>query len=134
MATFPAITPTARSFKPGIYPQKVYRSLGGIAVKRTFGSSPYGASLELDFDNVPDATAVTIIDHYRSQTAANSRFALSSNITAGMSSTLAARANASIDNLRWEYADAPDIQSISPGINRIRVALAGEIRNPQRDD
>ena len=134
MATFPAITPTARSFKPGIYPQKVYRALSGVAIKRTYGNSPYGASLELDFENVPDATVVTIIDHYRSQTVANSRFQLSSNVTAGMSTTLAARASASIDNLRWEYADAPDIQSIRPGVNRIRVTLSGEIRNPQRDD
>lgn len=134
MATFPDLKPTARNFKPGTYPQKQYRSLSGVAVKRTFGTQPYGASLELEYQNVPDATVVTLIDHYRSQTAANRRFQLSSNVTAGMSSTLAARANASVDNLRWEYADAPQVSSVRPGINTVRINLTGEIRNPQLDD
>lgn len=133
MANFPSITPTSRSFKPGVYPQKAYRSLNGAVVKRTYGNSPFGATLELGFDNISDASVVTIIDHYRSQTAANARFSLSANVTAGMSSTLAARADASVDNLRWEYAGPPEVDSIRPGINRVRVSLAGEIRDPRYD-
>lgn len=133
MATFPSITPTARSFKPGVYPQRAYRSLNGAVVKRTFGNSPYGAALELSFDNISDANVVTLIDHYRSQTAANARFLLSTSITAGMSSTLAARANASVDNLRWEYAGPPEVESVRPDVNRVRISLAGEIRDPRYD-
>lgn len=134
MAAFPSITPTSRNFKPGVYPQKQYRSLSGVAIKRTFGNQPYGAVLELEYANVSDAIAVTLIDHYRSQTAANRRFQLSSNVTAGMSSTLAARANASVDNLRWEYTQPPEINSVRPGINTVRINLAGEIRDPRYDD
>ena len=134
MATFPSITPTSRNFKPGTYPQKQYRSLSGVAIKRTFGNQPYGAILQLEYANIPDDTVVTLIDHYRSQTAANRRFQLSSNVTAGMSSTLASRANASIDNLRWEYAEPPEISSVRPGINTVRINLAGEIRDPRYDD
>ena len=133
MANFPSITPTSRSFKPGVYPQKAYRSLNGAVIKRTYGNSPYNATLELGFDNINDASVVTIIDHYRSQTAANSRFSLSANATAGMSNELAARADASVDNLRWEYAGPPEVESIRPGINRVRVSLAGEIRDPRYD-
>jgi hypothetical protein len=134
MATFPSVTPTSRNFKPGTYPQKQYRSLSGVAIKRTFGNQPYGAVLQLEYANIPDDTVVTLIDHYRSQTAANRRFQLSSNVTAGMSSTLATRANASIDNLRWEYAEPPEISSVRPGINTVRINLAGEIRDPRYDD
>jgi len=134
MAAFPSITPTSRNFKPGVYPQKQYRSLSGVAIKRTFGNKPYGAVMELEYANVSDAIAVTLIDHYRSQTEANRRFQLSSNVTAGMSSTLANRANASVDNLRWEYAQPPEVSSIRPGINTIRINLAGEIRDPRYDD
>lgn len=133
MANFPSITPTARSFKPGVYPQKSYRSLNGAVIKRTYGNSPYGATLELSFENISDANTVALIDHYRSQTAANSRFSVSSNVTSGMSSTLAARADASVDNLRWEYAGPPEVDSIRPGINRVRVSLVGEIRDPRYD-
>jgi hypothetical protein len=134
MATFPSITPTGRSFRPGVYPQKTYRALSGAVVKRTYGNSPYGAQLDLEFDNIPDATVVILLDHYRSQTAANSRFTLSASVTSGMSSTLAARANASIDGLRWEYANPPEVQTVRPGYNNVRVSLAGEIRNPRLDD
>ena len=134
MATFPSITPTGRSFRPGVYPQKVYRALSGAVVKRTYGNSPYGAQLDLEFDNIPDATVVTLLDHYRSQTAANSRFILGASVTSGMSSTLAARANASIDGLRWEYANPPEVQTVRPGFSNVRVSLAGEIRNPRLDD
>ncbi len=134
MATFPSIKPTSRSFRPGVYPQKTYRALSGAVVKRTYGNSPYGAQLDLEFDNISDATVVTLLDHYRSQTAANSRFTLSASVTSGMSSTLAARANASIDGLRWEYANPPEVQTVRPGFNNVRVSLAGEIRNPRLDD
>lgn len=134
MATFPALTPTARSFKPGTYPQRTYRSLAGVVVRRTFGNSPSGATLDLSFDNVSDAIVASVIDHYRSQTAANQRFNLNATVTAGMDATLAARANASIDGLRWEYDGPPEVESVRPGINKMRVALIGEIRNPQLDD
>lgn len=134
MARFPAITPTGRSFSPGIYPQKTYRSLSGVAIKRTYGNAPSGAQFELEFDNITDENVVTLLDHYRTQTAANSRFRLSGNVTAGMSSTLETRANASIDNLRWEYASPPEVRSVRPGINSVRITLTGEIRNPQLDD
>lgn len=134
MAAFPSITPTSRSFKPGVYPQKQYRSLNGTAIKRTFGNSPYGASLELEYQNIPDASAATLVDHYRSQTAANRRFLLSSNVTAGMTGGLAQRADASLDNLRWEYSGPPEISSIRPGISTVRINLTGEIRDPRLDD
>lgn len=134
MATFPEIVPTARNFKPGVYPQKTYRALSGAVVKRTYGNSPYGAQLELEFGNILDATVVTLLDHYRSQTAANRRFILSSNVTAGMSSALAARADASIDGLRWEYAGPPEVETVRPGTNNVRINLVGEIRNPLLDD
>lgn len=134
MASFPALTPTARSFRPGTYPQRTYRSLAGVLVRRTFGNSPSGATLDLSFDNVPDSTVTSIIDHYRSQTAANQRFNLSTAVTAGMDANLVTRANASIDGLRWEYAGPPEVQSVRPDVNKMRVALTGEIRNPQLDD
>lgn len=133
MANFPSLTPTSRRFRPGVYPQKSYRALNGFVVKRTFGNSPYGAVLELEFNNIPDASVVTLLDHYRNQTAANARFLLSTNITAGMSTDLGSRANASIDGLRWEYAQPPEVESVRPGRSRVRISLAGEIRNPQRD-
>lgn len=133
MASFPSLVPTARSFKPGVYPQKTYRTLSGAAFKRTFGTLPYGATLELSFDNVPDATAATIVEHYRNQTAANVRFGLTTSTTSGMASGLGLYLTY-YDNYRWEYAEPPSIESVHPGRSSVRVSLVGEIRNPERDE
>lgn len=133
MANFPAITPTSRTFKPGVYPQKAYRALNGVVTKRTFGNSPYNAELELRFDNIPDTTTASIINHYKTQTAANQRFLFSTNVTAGMDTTLAALATASGDGLWWEYAGPPAVDSVHPGRSSVSVSFVGEIRDPKQD-
>lgn len=134
MATFPSLTPTSRSFKPGVYPQKQYRALSGAVVKRTYGNSPYGATLQLEYRNIPDSSATTLVDHYRNQTAANQRFLLSANVIAGMTGNLGQRANASLDNLRWEYGEPPEVSTVRPGFSTVRISLIGEIRDPRTDD
>ena len=134
MAAFPSFTPSQRSFKPGIYPQRSYRSLSGVVTKRTFGNSPSQATLEMSFNNVPDSTAASIIAHYNSQTAANRRFNIISTTLGGMDASLLNYANGSTDNLRWEYSGPPEVQSVRPGRSTITVSLVGEIRDPRSDD
>jgi hypothetical protein len=133
MATFPSITPTGRSFRPGVYPQKTYRALSGAVVKRTYGNSPYNAQFDLEFDNISDEMVNLLLDHYHSQTAANARFDLSANVTAGMVGGLAFRANGLFYNLRWEYANPPEVQSIRSNVSSVRISLTGEIRDPRLD-
>jgi hypothetical protein len=134
MATFPAYTPTKRQFNPGTYPQKSYRSLAGVVVKRTFGNKPTGATLNLDFENIADDTVVAILNHYRSQTAINERFKVTATTMAGLSDSLTVLADGSNDNLRWEYNQPPAVESIRPGVSRVQVQLLGEIRDPRSDD
>lgn len=133
MAAFPNFAPSQRSFKPGIYPQRSYRSLSGVVTKRTFGNSPSQATLEMSFNNVPDSTAASIIAHYNSQTAANRRF-LVDNTLGGIDASLTDYANGSVNNLRWEYSGPPEVQSVRPGRSTITVSLIGEIRDPRSDD
>lgn len=134
MADFPSYAPTGRSFSPGVYPQKVYRSLSGVAVKRTFGNKPSGAKLDLEFDNISDAKVADILNHYRQQTAQNARFKLSAKTIAGIGTQLSVIASGAADDFRWEYESPPNVQSIRPGISQVRVALVGEIRNLYLDD
>ena len=134
MATFPAYAPTSRQFNPGSYPQKSYRSLAGVVVKRSFGSKPTGATLRLDFNNIADTKVVAILNHYQSQTAANQRFKVTATTMAGLSTSLTALADGSADNLRWEYSQPPAVESIRPGVSRVQIQLLGEIRDPASDD
>jgi hypothetical protein len=132
MAAFPSFIPTSRSFKPGIYPQRSYRSLSGVVTKRTFGNVPSQATLDMTFDNVADSTAASILIHYHTETAANRRFLIDN--TLGIEELLGDFINGSDHNLRWEYASPPEVQSIRPGRSSITVSLIGEIRDPRSDD
>ena len=133
MAVFPSYIPTRRNFTPGVFPQKTFRTLGGVAAKRTFGNVAYGARLELEFTNIVDDKVQAIIAHYQFQTQRNQRFQLPDTVIAGMNASLATSVKA-VSTLRWEYESPPAIESIFPGISVVSLTLIGEIRDPKTDD
>jgi hypothetical protein len=133
MAVFPSYIPARRNFTPGIFPQKIFRTLGGIIAKRTFGNVAYGAKLELEFTNIADDKVQAIIAHYQFQTQRNQRFQLPDTVVAGMNASLASSVKA-VSTLRWEYESPPAIESIFPGISVVSLTLIGEIRDPNSDD
>jgi hypothetical protein len=57
--TFPTLKPSQRQFTLGAFPTKVYRSLAGTTVKRSYGNKPSGFGLTLEFTNVGDAIVLT---------------------------------------------------------------------------
>lgn len=124
--TFPTIKPSQRQFTPGAFPTKVYRSLAGTTVKRSYGDKPGGFGLTLEFANVSDAIVLQIINHYNVTSGGFSRFTLPSSIFTGMSATLIAQVQAPY-NIRWEYASAPSVQSVYNGISTVSVELLGEL-------
>jgi hypothetical protein len=124
---FPAIKPSGRSFKQGAFPTKVYRALSGATVKRNFGNRAYGFEMRLEFQNISDANAVSILDHYNDTQGGFERFTLSSELFAGMSVELRGYAE-SASTIRWEYAGPPDVSSVAPGNrNTVQVNLIGEL-------
>ena len=124
--TFPTLKPSQRQFTLGAFPTKVYRSLAGTTVKRSYGNKPSGFGLTLEFSNVGDDIVLQIINHYNTTCGGFSRFALPSSIFSGMSATLAAEVQAPY-NIRWEYAAAPSVQSLYNGISTVSVELLGEL-------
>jgi hypothetical protein len=124
--SFPAIKPSGRSVTLGTYPTKVYRSLAGTTVRRSFGNRPYGYQLQLRFTNIADDITTQIIDHYNDTAAGFSRFTLPSALFAGMDGTLRGKIQ-SPDGIRWEYAGPPEIESVYRGRSNVTVTLAGEI-------
>ena len=133
MAVFPGYIPTRRNFTPGVFPQRAFRTLGGVSVKRTFGNTAYGAKLELEFTNITDDKVQAIIAHYQFQAQRNQRFQLPDTVVAGMNASLATSVKA-VATLRWEYESPPAIESIFPGISVVSLTLIGEIRDPKSDD
>ena len=137
MAAFPNYTPTSRNFEPGVYPQRSYRTLSGINVKRTFGNQPFGAKLEMEFANVGTTVVNAILDHYKTQTSANERFRVyTTTVTKPMAGVASTTRDYLLDTstLRWEYAAPPRVQSVRDELYTISVSLVGEIRNTGLDD
>jgi hypothetical protein len=127
MANFPSIVPTARSFQLGQFPIKTYRALSGAVIRRSFGNRPFGHTLELEFENVPEATVNAIIDHYNGQGGGTLGFALPSAVFAGYSSTLQGKARTPL-GIEWLYAEPPSISSVLKDRSSVTVRLVGEQR------
>ena len=127
MADFPALTPTARNFQLGQYPVKTYRAMSGATLRRSFGNRAFGHTLDLQFDNVPEATVNTIIDHYNTQGGGTIGFALPATVFAGYSADLRNRAQ-NPTGIEWLYAEPPSVSSVLRDRSSVTVKLIGEIR------
>ena len=126
MARFPALKPTARSFKPGDYPSKTYRALSGAIVKRGFGNRATGYELQLEFANISDSVLNQILDHYLGQKGTLTSFTLPTSVVTGYS-TAVGNAIRVPDGIEWFYASAPEVQSVIKGISTVRVTFNGEL-------
>jgi hypothetical protein len=127
MANFPALKPSARSFHLGQYPIKTYRAMSGAVVRRSFGNKAFGYTLDLQFENVPEETVNTIIDHYNGQQGGTLGFAIATAVFAGYTVTLQGKVR-SPSGIEWLYAEPPSVSSVIKGISTVTVKLIGEMR------
>ena len=131
---FPNIKPTTRSFKMGDYPSKTYRSLSGTIFKRAFGNKQTGYTLNLTFRNIGDAfelrtnsgAAKEIIDHYNDVDGTFSSFTLPARVFEGMDNDFRDLIR-SPSNIKWRYAEPPQVQSVKSGVSTVTVNLVGEL-------
>jgi len=123
---FPRIKPTSRAFKLGTFPTKVYRALSGATVKRSFGNRATGYELQLSYDNISDTITAQLLAHYTVTSGGFERFTLPADIFAGMSDTLRGYIQAP-NSIQWEYAAAPEVQSVYTGRSQVSIQLIGEL-------
>lgn len=145
MANFPALKPTRRNFTLGEYPTKIYRSLSGKTVRRSFGNRPYGATLELVYENAKEDVLTAIYGHYHGQLGNSIGFALSDAVLAGLTAssntTRQLKAGApylilqqlgigsgSASDMLWFYDEAPQVESTYRNLSTISVKLSSEFR------
>jgi len=127
MANFPALKPTARSFRLGQYPIKTYRAMSGAVVRRSFGNRPFGYTLDLEFANVTEATVNSICDHYNGQGGGTLGFTVPKDVFAGYTDTLQGKVR-NPDGIEWLYAEPPSVTSVIKDISSVTVKLVGEIK------
>jgi hypothetical protein len=122
MPAFPALTPSSRSITQGQYSVKRFSSISGTGTTRVYGSQPFNASIDLQFDNIPDIDALAIVDAYESARGSTTGLTLPTTIWAGVVDALKVRLQR---DYTWRFAEPPQITSGRPGISSIAVRLDG---------
>ena len=125
---FPAIQPTARSFKLPAWATTTSRSQSGVVSRRLWGSKPGDAELNLEFRNILDANAVAIADSYRIAKGDTDILILPSILFKNMSESMKQIMQA--EGLQWHFskpAGPPVIQSEVCGFFSISVSLIAEL-------
>ena len=62
--TFPYITPSARSYTPGEYPEERFESQNGTTTRVRYGNRRSKSKLSMTFSNITEDQAVQILDCY----------------------------------------------------------------------
>lgn len=127
MATFPSIAPTGREFILGQLPVKRYQSLAGTVWKRVFGNRATAHRLSLEFANIKDPIARTIVQHYYGQNTTVDSFDIPTLITDGMEDATLIALLQNPTNTNWVYAGPPRVRSVFPGISTVSVDLEAEL-------
>ena len=86
MAFPTALQPTSRSYSPGDYPIKTFKSQSGQEVRILYGSERTEPKLSLSYTNIGDASAELFLDHYDEVKGTFNTFTLPDNALAGWSS------------------------------------------------
>ena len=119
MSQFPAIKPSSRGFTPGMLPVNSIVSVSGKETRVIMGDTMHGHSLSLNFQNLLEAAAKQITDHWYGQQGTALAFTLPAEVWAGWAqynSAITAKQN-------WRYASQPKVSAVSPGIMNLSVEL-----------
>ena len=61
---FPSISPSSRSYNPGVFPQTEFAANNGAVSVVRFGNQRVDSELQLVFDNITDSETAEIIENY----------------------------------------------------------------------
>ena len=130
---FPQLVPTARSMSPGDFANKVFRSQSGIESRVQYGNKASNKTMDLEYNNITEANAAAIHDHYlacngtlyyfglpRSPKSGNETFSVND----GSEST-SNRFSVTPFGMRYRYAEPPQFSSVKPGRMSVTVKLIG---------
>jgi len=124
-----ALKPTSRSFNPGDYPVKAFKSQSGAETRILYGNRRTNLKLSLTYENISDASAELFIDHYDETQGTFATFGVASESTNDGAKTgwegnsTAIGANSSGNAYRYE--GPPELTQVRPGISTVTVNLIG---------
>ena len=124
MAQFPALRPSSRNYSPGDWPVKSWRSMNGSEVRILYGNTKTGSKLDLTFDNIADADAQLILNHYATEFGTFQTFDLSDVTKHSGWGGDANAFNAGI-GVQYRYNEPPKVTNVYRGRSTISVSFVG---------
>lgn len=125
---FPSLVPSSRQYKPGDYPVKSNMMMDGFETRILFGNKRFGATLTLQYQNIPDSAANEFLNHYNDRKGTYMGFILAeggpseNKPKGGMDAELAINMPGQ-DGSLWRYAEQPGLTSVYPGVSSVSVKL-----------
>ena len=141
--TFPALTPSARTFSPGNIPQANQITLSGLVTGFRRGNRRDGQTLSLSFTNLTEAQVNQIKAHYIASQGTFDIFFLSSEVWSGYTTPPVPL----LSDYAWRYAGPPtvtdgivgrwgvDVELVTNAIDTGDLIIDGELApaSPARD-
>ena len=120
MATFPALTPSSRTFTPGAYPHSEIPTLSGLQTRVMTSNVQLNQRLRLTFAALTETEMLSIRTHYVGQQGRFLSFSIPNDLLSGMT----APASFTPTGYSWTYAAAPQISDVACGRYDVSVELA----------
>ena len=122
---FPALTPTSRSFDPGDYPVKTFKSQSGSETRILYGSERTNIKMQLSYANITDADAELFLNHFDEVQGTFQTFSIGGTASTkggwkGDGVSLSA-----VGSNNYRYESAPQLTQVRPGISTVTVNLIG---------
>ena len=131
---FPSIAATSRSLSAGDFPGTTFKAQDGVEVRVQYGNQRTNMELSLSFDNITDANAALIYDHYVNCRGTLGVFDVAANsltqsgnpgFHAGVASGATNRFSATPFGMKYRYAEPPQFNSVKPGRMSATIKLIG---------
>lgn len=124
---FPSLKPSSRSYEPGAYPQTEFQAQNGAKTIVRYGNRRVDSRLQLTFQNISDADAVSILANYE---AVNSvwdyvSFTQSDGAAGAATSLSLYLREVGGSGLKWRYDGPPQVTSVYPGLSTVSCAFVG---------
>lgn len=125
----PSVTPTSRTFTPGIIPQTVFEAQNGATSFVRFGNVPIKSKLQLVYRNIDEETAYKFAAKYNFCIVTNQGIRISENNKAVSDvkdpMLMGELARGEDDGLMWLFERPPAIEAVLSGRYNVTIDLVG---------
>jgi hypothetical protein len=123
VTTFPALTPSGRTFTPGEYPHTPFDAYSGWQNRVRHSNVMLSSSLRLSFVALTESDMLSILTHYQGQYGTFESFDLSANVWSGVTAS-----DYQLTGYLWRYVEPPTVEDVY--CDRYNVELALETVPP----